>query len=479
MLKLKAADAAFWSALDVFFSQGLGFCVSIILARLLVPEDFGIFAILAFFISIAGLFVNAGFTSALVQKQHISLIDESTVFWFNLFVGLIMTVALCTSAGAISGLFEVPILKPLALLLAVNVMFAALSSVQNARLMKHLDFKTLAVINLTRTTISGSVGIALAWQGYGVWALAAQSLLSNFLGMILLWWISPWRPALAFSTASFKQLFSFGGYVFVEGLFDQMYQRSYIILIGKYFGVREVGLYHRAANTQDIIKTLLTRSLSRVAFPVLATVNEDMARLQAGGSMAIRTIMFFVCPALLCLFTMSEIFILAIFGEKWLGTVPILQVLCGVGLIFPMVKINQTLLHAQGHARTNFYLGVTKSLSGITLLIIGSRWGIIGIAYSQVVNSLFSLWLHTHFSQKFIAYGLFKQLADSFSSVVLGSLAALAALHASQSFASGPIPGLLAGTLAGGIFYLLSNYLLKVRIFNELLDMLKLKLDSR
>ena len=412
MLKQKAKSAVLWSGADILLRQGLQFGISIALARLLSPEEFGIIALLYLFTGIASAFVDSGFSAALVQRQDVTHTDESTVFWFNLAMALIVALALAASASAIAGFFNRAILVPLTQVLAVNIFISALGSVHGTLLNKRLDFKIQMKIGAVTTVISGSVAMIMAWDGYGVWALAAQTLAASLITTVLLWLFSSWRPRWVFSHDSVRRLFGFGGYMLASGLLDIIYNRIYTLLIGKFYGVQELGFYNRADSTKQLPVGVLTGILGRVAFPIFSAAAHDTTQLRRGVRLALRGMMLLNVPMMLGLAATADPIIHVFFGEKWLPAVPIMQVLCIGGIFWPLHVINLNVLMAQGHSNLFFRLEVIKKILGSILLVVGTFYGVIGIAWSQVIFGGVAFLINAHFSRKYLDYGVVDQLLD-------------------------------------------------------------------
>ena len=478
MLKQKARSAVIWSGFENFIRQGVGFVISIILARILVPEDFGTLALLALFLGIANIFVNAGFSLALTQKHDVTHVDESTVFWFNIGAALIMMLLLFFISPWIAGFFVLPVLIPLTMLMACNVLISAMGSIHSTLLIKRLDFKTLMKIGTISTIISGGVGIYMAWLDYGVWALAGQSLASTIVSTALLWFFNSWRPLFIFSKQSFKRLFSFSGWIFASWMLDTIYQRGYSLLIGKYYGVYDLGIYSRADNTQQIPSNILSGVLSRVAFPLFSSVNNDKEKLRRGVRMSVRSMMLISIPSMVGLAILAEPFISVVFGEQWLPAAPILQVLCASGLLFPLHVINLNVLQAQGHGKLFFKLAIIKKTFGVTLLIIGSFFGVMGIAWSRVIQSIIGLIINTHYTGKYLGYGFLEQVKDCMSSVILSVLMAVVVYFVDNSLAISGVGELLLSIVLGAAFYLASNVLLGIDAFKETIDFIKGEVKS-
>ena len=469
----KAKSAVIWSGFDIFLRQGMGFVITIILARLLVPEDFGTLALLALFLGIASLFVDVGFTSALIQRQDATHVDESTVFWFNIGAAVIMTLILSASSPWIADFFALPVLMPLTMLMACNVLISAMGSIHSTLLNKRLDFKTPMKIGAISTIISGSVGVYMAWADYGVWALAWQSLSSTLVGTMLLWLFSTWRPLFRFSGDSFKRLFGFSGWLFGAGLLDTVYQRGYTFLIGRFYGAHDLGIYYRADNTQQLPVNMLTSVLSRVAFPLFSSVSHDKAKLRRGVRLSVRSMMLIIGPSMAGMSALAVPFIHVVFGEQWLPASPILQVLCLLGLMWPLHVINLNVLHAQGHAKLSFRLAIIKKSYGIVLLVIGSFFGIMGIAWGRVIQGVIGLMINGYYTGKLLDYGISEQIKDCLPSLLLSATMAVVVAMADMWIEIGGVLELLLLIILGATFYLACNMLFGIGSFKEAIVFIK------
>lgn len=468
MLRDKAKAAVLWSSLDTLIRQGFGFVISVVLARLLVPDDFGTVALLAIFIGVANLFVNAGLGLALIQRQDVTHEDESTVFWFNLGVAFLMMLSLSATAEWIAAFFDKPVLVPLTMVLAINIFISAFGTIHGTLMTKRLDFKTPMKVGVSTSLAGGLVAVYMAWDGYGLWSLVGQTLTASVLGAVLLWWLSPWRPAFLFSIASFKKLFGFSGWLFLSWLLDVVYQRGYTMLIGKFYGTHDLGIYNRADNTQALASGLLTDVLSKVAFPLFSAANNDLERMRRGMRMAVQTMMLVTAPSMMGLAVLAEPFIRIVFGEQWSPAAPILQVLCFVGLLYPLHVINLNVLQAQGHSNLFFRLEIFKKTFGIAILVLGSYFGLLGIAIAQALLSLIALGINGFYTRKFLGYGVTKQLADSATSIVFSIIMAFTILLAQRLFGADPLIGIydflmLIGT--GVVVYLVMNLLFQAEAF--------------
>lgn len=464
----KSLSAVFWSGADVFLRLGFQFLVSILLARLLAPEDFGLLAMLYLFISIASLFVDSGFSAALIQRQDITREDESTVFFFNLGAGLIVALGLCWAAPWIAAFFDQPVLQNLTYAMALNLFVSAFGSIQNVLLIKKLDFKTLMMIGVVASFLSGVLAVALAWRGFGVWSLALQTLASSGITVALLWLWHPWRPQWVFSLAALRSLFRFGSFLLLSGFLDTLFTRLYSILIGKLFSARELGFYTRATNTQQLTVDVLTNVLNRVAFPTFSAAAADKAQLARGVRKALRAVMLLNIPAMLGLMVVAEPLVITLFGEKWLPSVPILQILCLAGLLWPLHVINLNVLMAQGHSNLFFRIEVLKKVIGIVATGTASFYGILAIAWSQVVVSVLSFLLNTYYTKKFLGYSAWSQTRDLLPYLAISMLMTLTVwpIHLYSTLSPAVQLGLISSV--GAFIYLYTCRFLRLAAFEEL-----------
>lgn len=420
MLKKKAGAAIGWGAADQLVQQFISFSVSIVLARLIAPEVFGTIALLSLFIAIAGVFVDGGLTQSLIQKKDLSYTDESTVFWYNLAIASLLGAGLYFAAPWISSFYGIPILTFITRIYAFIFFLAAFNSVQNTLFIRRLDFKTPLKINTAATVIASLTAILCAASGLGIWALVLQATLASVLRTFMIWWISPWRPSRAFSTDSFRNLFRFGGYLFLSGLLDTAYQQLYTLFIGKWYGVHDLGIYNRANSTRQIPSTTISSVLNRVAFPLFSQLQNDQHRLLRGFRLAIRGAMFINIPVMLGIATVAEPLILSLFGPSWVASAPLLKILALAGVLMPLQVLNLSVMKAMGHSALFLRVEVVKKSVGLLCIVIGASFGLVGLAWAVVVASSFSFLFNAYFNGKLLHYGSWKQILDFMPSLICG-----------------------------------------------------------
>jgi O-antigen/teichoic acid export membrane protein len=477
-LKHQAISASFWSAIDAFARQGLQFGITVILARLLTPSDYGTVALLSIFIGFASVFISSGFSTALIQRKDVTDVDLSSVFYFNIVIALILSSTLCVSAPWIAEFYNQPILTSLTRLLALGLFLGSFGSIQSTMMTKALDFRKQCIISIASVLVSGTVAIILALRAYGVWSLAFSSLTSTCVTTCLLWLLNTWRPRLIFSVAAIRSLFRFGSFLFISGLIDLFYTRLNTLVIGKFYSPRDLGYYSRADGTQQLPANLLTGIINRVTFPVFATIHHDTMRLRAGLRKTIGLVMMVNIPVMFGLAVTSKLLVLVLFGEKWLPCVPYLRILCIGGTLFPMQVLNLNILVAQGHSNLFFRLEVIKKAIGVSLLVFACFWSITAMAWSIVVTSVICFVLNTRYSGLFLGYGTLQQSLDLIPYFGAGFGMAICAWGAGLLVIHPPILLLMIQVLAGITAYGLTCYAFRFPAFSEAIQIIGSRLQT-
>ena len=475
MTKQKAAAAGLWSALDIVLRQGVQFVVTIVLARLLAPEDFGIIALLTFFTALSIAFAQSGLTAGLVQRQDTSRDEESAVFWWNLAVALVFSVALVAAGPAIAAFYGHPILAPLMWIAAAQIVFSALGAVQTALLSRSLQFAQLTKIGIASSVLSGAAGIGIALAGGGIWALAAQMALAAAIASAGAWIVSPWRPSFHRRFKTISSLLNFGSWVSVGMLLEVLYTQGSSLLIGKLYGVRDLGFYNRAMSTQLLPSSILAQIVARIALPLFAARATEPDALQRGLKMAIGLAMMINLPAMVGLAILAPEVIVVLFGAKWLPAAPILSILAVSGILFPLHAINLQMVLAQGHTRIFLRNEIAKKTIGVTCMLVGSLFGIVGLAYSQVAYSLLAAIVNARPSHVSVGYGLGRQLRDLGGLFITTVVMAAGVLALKTVLRLDPLPTLIVCTAVGGLLYLLTGFLLRSASFLDALSLLPIQ----
>lgn len=475
MTKQKAAAAGLWSALDIVLRQGVQFLVTIVLARLLAPEDFGIIALLGFFTALSIAFAQSGLTAGLVQKQDTSRDEESAVFWWNLGIAILFSVALVAAGPALAAFYGHPILAPLMWIASAQIVLSALGAVQSALLTRNLRFDQLTKIGMASSVLSGAAGIAVAVAGGGIWALAAQMAAAAAINSAGVWIVSPWRPTLHRRFQSIRSLFGFGTWVSLGMLLEVVYTQGSSLLIGKLYGVRDLGFYNRAMSTQLLPSSILAQIVGRIALPLFAARATERDALQRGLKMAIGLAMMINLPAMVGLAILAPEVVVVLFGAKWLPAAPILSILAVSGILFPLHAINLQMVLAQGQTRVFVRNEIAKKTIGVTCMLVGSLFGIVGLAWGQVAYSLLAAIVNTRPTHVSLGYGLARQMRD-LTGIFLATLAMAAGiLLLKTGLDLDPLAALVACTAAGSVLYLLTGFLLRSSSFIDALSLLPVR----
>lgn len=422
MLRISAITATFWTTLDVGLGRGLEFLVSVVLARILSPEDFGIVAMLYLFVGIAGVLVDSGVSATLILQKDVTPEDEVTAFACNMAAAFLVSLALIVASPAIARFYAHPVLAPMTVALALNVFISALASVPRSLLQRKLEFRKLFIVSLASTLASGAVAVDLAFHGWGVWTLVWQTLAATMVQVCLVWILSGWRPRGDPQWRIFKRIYGFSSYLALSSLLEVAYVRSYTFLLGKFYSAADLGLYARAESLKHLPIVLMQGVVSRVAFPLFARVADDRERLRRGMKLSLQLQMMAMTPLMLGLASVAPVFIDVIFGPKWLGASLYLQILCFYGLIWPLELTNMEIMLAQGRSREFFQLELIKKLTGITLMVAASQISIALVAVAFVVSGAIGFGLSGHFNGKLVGYGALRQVLDQAGIILSGLL---------------------------------------------------------
>ena len=346
------------------------------LARILSPGDYGIIGMLSIFFALATTFQDSGFGSALIQKKSRTDEDYSTVFFFNIGASWVIYAVLFLTAPYIADFYNTPILTSVTRVSALTFIINGLTGVQLAKLNIELKFKTISIVSILGQIITGIVGIALAYQGWGVWSLVYQGLISSCVVSIVIWLCSGWHPSLIFSKKSFKELFKFGGNMMLSSIINQIYNNIYTIVIGKVFNPTLVGMYNRANSYAHLPANTVMDMALTVNFPILATIQDDDKRLLYAYKKLLRIPFFILYPILTAIIVMAAPLIQIMIGNKWLPCVPMLQILCVSYMFVPLNAVNLNLLYVKGRSDLSLRLEFIKKPLGIAILFASIPFGI-------------------------------------------------------------------------------------------------------
>ena len=409
-LKQKTVNAIIWRGMEIFGQQGIHFVIGIVLARLLLPEQFGLIAMLSIFIMLAQAFINSGFGAALIQKKNADYIDECSIFYFNVFVSLIATGLLWLAAPWIAAFYKQPLLTPLTRVLSLNLIINAFAQIQRTILRKKIDFKSQLKVGVPASLFSGVVGVAMAYKGFGVWALIGQQVSRALAETMIYWFVSDWRPALILSFSSLRSLFSFGSKLLFSGLLYTLFDNIYLVVIGRLFSPADLGFFWKAKRLRDTPVMSINSVVRSVTFPVFATIQDDKNRLKSGAQKCLTTLVMIITPCMLGLAVVARPLVLLLLTEKWLPCVPFLRLLCISSLLWPLHVINLNVLKALGRSDLFLRLEVLKQILVIISIVVTYRLGIQAMIYGQITVNILSCYLNSYYSGKLINYPLKEQI---------------------------------------------------------------------
>lgn len=473
-LKEKTFHGIIWSSAERFSVQSVTFLLQLIMARILSPEEYGIIGMLAIFIAVSQVFIDSGFSSALIQKHDRNETDYATVFYFNIAIGIILYFLLFLISPLVAKFYNTPILTNLTRVVALTILFNSLTVVQRAKLTISLDFKTQTKASLLSVVLSGIIGIWMAYSGYGVWAIAFQSASNTGFNMILLWWLLKWRPRNKFSQKSFRRLFSFGSKLLLSGILNTIYTNLFTLIIGKKFSKTELGNYTRADQFCQFPSSNLTGILQRVTFPILSELQNNNDDLRNVYRRFLRLAAFVIFPLMIGLAALSKPFILLALTEKWSGIIPLMQILCFSYLWYPIHAINLSLLQVKGRSDLFLRLEIIKKIIGISILLITIQIGVTAMCIGSAIGGIIGLIINTYYTGKLIQIGFIKQMQDVipilFNSLIMGSI-----VYGIGYIINNHWGQLIIGISVGIIYYLCSNYIIRSKDLLYIFSLIKLK----
>ena len=454
-LKEKTISGVKWNAIGRFSTQGINFVIGLLLARILSPSDYGVVGMLGIFFAIAQTFIDSGFSSALIRKKDCSDADLSTAFYFNIGVGVISFLILFFSAHYIAQFFDTPILKDVTRVLSVNLFINSLTIVQHAKLNAAVDFKSQAKISLTSTLLSGIIGLAMAYSGFGVWSLVYQSVSAALVRAILLWWIGRWRPRLIFTHDSFKYLFGFGSKILAASLLHTIYSNLTTIIIGKVYTAKELGYYSRGESLATFPSSNLIGILQSVTYPILAKIQDDDTRLIQAYRKYISITSMVIFFGMCLLAALAKPFILTLLTDKWANSVIFLQVFCFAWMFDHLCALNLNILYVKGRSDLVLRLEIIKKTISISMIVAAIPFGVLAICISRAIYTQIAVVINTYYTGKLYGLGYFDQVRDFIKYLLFSLLAVAPAFLLTYSALPSIVVLIVGGILACSIYLLL------------------------
>lgn len=426
-LKNQAVKGVAWTSVGTIGSGLLNLLVTIVLARLLTPHDFGIIELLVIFSSLSDIIVDSGFSQAVIKDNDATDKDLSSVFWLNLIIAIILYLILFIASPFIARFYDAPIMENLSKFVFLTIIFNSLSVIQNANLSRKLAFRPFALASIISIVIAGSIAVFLATRGYGVWALAFNLVAFSFFRMSILWLLSGWHPKFMFSIASVKRYFSFGVNLLIQGLLDKLVTNLESLIIGKIYTKQQLGYFSQGRKLDSYVVQATNNVVLKVSYPVLAKIKNDESHLKEGYRTIVGVTMCCISPIMAIMFCGSDYIMNGIFGAKWLPASPYLKLwsVCGWCLILYSIFINIFLV--KGKSKLLLHCSIAKQILRIFVIIALVRISIMHMMFGIVLVTFLTGLIYIFYGGRLIEYTLrefFKDISVTFISIMIAGVTA-------------------------------------------------------
>lgn len=470
--KNQVLTSLFWKFLEKGGTQLLQFIVQVVLARLLLPKDFGLISLVLVFTTIASVFVESGFSTALIQKREADELDFSSVFFLSFFVACVLYIIIFFLAPWISRFYSMPQLTAVLRILSIILLFGAVNSVQNAIVAKELQFKLLFFRSTIAFLISGFIGISMAYIGFGVWSLVAQQVCYRFLVTLILWLKLKWRPRFMFSITRLRALFVFGWKLLASYLIDNLYGEARNLIIGKLYSSSTLGYFTRGQAFPAFVVSSIDGSIQSVMLPVFSSHQEDQERIKSIVRRSITTGALLSFPMMSGLASVADSLVLVLMTEKWLPAVPFVRIFCILYAFYPIHSPSLQAINGLGFSGTFLRLNLIKSIGGLVILFLTVPLGIYVIALGQAINVLISSFINAVPIRRILGYKFKEQFADIYPPLLL-SIAMGAFVSIIKWFDLTPVVTLAVQVVVGVVFYVGAAWLFKLKSVSYIMSSLR------
>jgi teichuronic acid exporter len=469
--KAKAVRAVSWGILETLVVQAARFCIGIILARLLFPEQYGLIGMLWVFIAVAQTFTDSGFGLALIQKREVTEADASTIFYMNIAVGLASTGLVYLIAPWIAAFYKQPVLTPLTRAMSLIIIINSFAFIHSNMLHKQMDFKTLTIVSTADSLFSGTIGIAAAVWGLGVWSLVAQQISGAIIRTMLLWFMTSWRPAIIFQVQSIKEMFGFGSRMLAASLIDRIFSNIYLLVIGKLFTAADLGYFTRARTVQELPTNTISGLVARITFPLFSKMQDNPVLLKKTMKKSLTVLALINIPMMIGLAAIARPLILVMLTEKWAECIPYLELLCYYGPLHTVNLINMNIPMALGRSTLYLRLEIVKKLLIVISIALTWPWGITGMIYGMTLSAFFSYCLSSYYTGILIGYPITEQLRDALPYLFISGLMGMSIYALNYLPFTDHWLMLLSKTVTGLLVYILLCRMLRLAAFMELWEM--------
>lgn len=468
-----ATSGLLWTFLDTVISRGIGLLASIILARLLLPEDFGLMGMIYIVTSVSATLVDSGLTASLIRTKNITSLDYSTIFYTNITVSIFLYGLIYFLAPYISAFYQEPLLINILRLYGLIFVINAFSAVQISRFTKNMEFRKLTFFNFPGIVIGATTGVLMALYDYGVWSIITMQLCTQTILAILLWLMSDWKPKFEFSKKKLKQHYNFGYKLMFSGLLNSSFDNIYNIVIGKFFSTSMLGQFERAHSYNNYPVTILTSMIGKVTYPLLSNIQDETERLILIYKKILKFAFFVSAPLMLTLSAIGKPLFLLVLGEKWETAAVFFQILCFAGLLYPLHAFNLNLLKVLGRSDLFLKLEIIKKLIIALFVVITFQFGVYGLVWGSLFSSIGALFVNTYYTKILIQYSVWDQFIDLKSSIIISGFTYLLMVVLVNYL---PLTSLILKSIIPSLFGLLFYFFMN-SIFKN--DTLKLIFDLR
>ncbi len=471
-VKQQAAKGMMWNAIERFSTQGIHFVLTIILARLLSPADYGLVAMLTIFMAVAQTLIDSGFSNALIQKKNRTETDYNTMFYFNIAISFLIYLLLFVSAPWIADFYNQPELVKVTRVYFIYLITNSFGTIQMTRFTIMLDFKKLAYASLISVIVGGCIGVAMAYCGYGVWALVSQAILGNVIWVIIMWILAKWCPGRDISLKSFRSLFSFGSKYMLSNLLHTVYTNMYSLVIGKFFNSSTLGYFNRAYTLGQFPVQNFGNVVQKVLYPIQCRYQDDNERFNQIFVTYLRMSSFILFPLMIGFAALATPVISLLLTEKWLPMVPLLQIICVALMWFPIMQANVSVLDAKGRSGLHLKSEIIKKVLAVLILVLTLPWGIRFVCLGLLLYSLVDMIVIIAFSRRLTHIGYRAHFKILMPALVL-SLCMGAVVYGLAYKVDSISIQIIVGIIIGAAFYLLLAYVLKFPEFGIIRSFLK------
>lgn len=470
-LRKKTIFGALWNALELFSGKFIQIFVTIILARILVPADFGTIALLVIFTELSKVLLDSGFSQALIRKKNATEEDYNSIFYFNILIGIILYTLLYTLSPFISNFYNYPELTNIARIVFLTIIINSFGIVQNAIVIRDINFKVLAKRTIIANLLAGILAIYMANNGFGVWSLVIQIVVAALLRVVLLWITSNWKPSLNFSINPIKKLFSFSVNLLFTGVIDVIASNIQMLLIGKYYTSADLGFYSQSKILSAMPSQILTSIVKNVTYPVLSVINNDLIKVKQAYRKIITIAMFVIVPVMLILVAIGNNLIPFVLGEKWIPSVEYFMLLSFVGAIYPLYSINQNIFLARGNSKSLLKVSIIQKLIAISGIVITIQISVLALVISYMVTTLINTLIIMYYAGKEINYTFKEQINDIIGIVSISFLMfTIIYMYGIYSQLENPLLLMFFQIVMGMVIYLILAYVFKLSILEEFKD---------